>query len=411
MTGFFLMLILLQDSAPAQAEIDKAIDRGAAFLQKAQRPEGHWQMTPDDLMGHGLRDRMGPQSLGLTGLCLLALIHADIDPDDSSIERGMAYFLSQRDKFGHTYNCALALMAIEARAAKKAPRGKKISSGERRLAAELAQRIARGQRSDGYWTYAVFQGPLGTAVGEPKQRPFDDGLRGDLSNTQYALLGLRSASELGIKVDRDVWLKALVMFLDRQEKSGPSVPRFPIPAASPRKSGSKTLVQAEDFEARGWGYNPTIRPAAYGAATCIGIASLIICRNYLKNSAEFTDALAARTEKGIEDGCAWLAANFDVANNVKWQEPAAPYANTRPNIDGYYMYGIERAGILTGIKRLGEHDWYARGASILIDRQQEDGKWTCEMFYETRSPISTSFAVLFLKRATKPFIRTEGSNK
>jgi hypothetical protein len=431
---------------PTQSEIDKAIDTGAEYLKKTQGQDGKWDMGPGDLPNHAFKDHMGPQALGHTALNLLAIIVADVDPDDPCIARGFKYLCDHKQEFGHTYNCALTLMAVEEWAAKKMKKDKAKGAADptnrkdkgfyfrklgpvKDLAEELTIRIVKGQLADGSWTYAVLAGPVssGTAVGStpapaapaPLPPQFAD-IGGDYSNTQYALLGLRSATECGIRFNQDAWLNAMQVMLNRQEKQGPKVKPFPVPAATeemwsgkkPGKDvphGTHTQEGRSEFEARGWGYTVSkSRPAPYGAMTSIGIASLVMCKYYLRGHARFKPELVDQVNKAIEDGCAWMAVNFNIKDNCKWTDPNVEYKNSPPKIDGYYMYGIERAGVLASVVKFGEHDWYALGARLLVDQQQADGSWSSEMFYEPKPTISTCFAILFLKRATQPIIETGG---
>jgi hypothetical protein len=480
-----LALLIAQDkpARPSHAEIDKAIDQGAEYLKKTQQPDGSWPMGPEDVALHAYKNHMGPQAIGHTALNLLALLVADVDPDDPAIARAFKFLADRRAEFGHTYNCGLTLMAIEAHAEKKMKRDpgskghkpamfKRLPRTEIALAEELTRRLVLGQIADGSWKYEARQGELGTGtqkmivdpqqdprqqppqqpqlppgfpqpgqpppqlppgVPQPGQQPqggqlppgFAPGglpgitppdIGGDLSNTQYALLGLRAAAELGIKFDQEAWFKALNCFLDRQEKSGAKVKPFDVPAATgsmwegrPGRPAPKSTRSRprDEFEARGWGYvTQAARPQAYGAMTCIGVASTVLCKYYLRGHKQFKGEQSDRTDRAIEDGCAWIAANFDVKDNARWQDPMVPYKNAPPKIDGYYMYGVERAGVLAGVDLFGDRDWYAEGARVLIDRQQPDGSWSSEMFYEPKPTISTSFAILFLKRATEPVIPT-----
>jgi hypothetical protein len=453
-----LVLLLLQDAQPqppkqdppkktgkpTQAEIDKAIDTGAEYLKKAQAADGSWAMGPGDLATHAFKDHMGPQVLGHTAINLLAIIVADVDPDDPCIARGFKFLADKKAEFGHTYNCALTLMAVEAWAEKKMkkdklkaqpdPQGRKDKGfyfrklgPVKELAEDLTIRLVKGQLADGSWTYGAHSGPVssGTGVagqpggGTPAPMPpqFAE-LGGDLSNTQYALLGLRSATEIGIRFSQETWFKAMECMLNRQEKSGPKVRPFPVPAATgsmwegkkgkePPKGTRTDETGRPEFESRGWGYAMKMaRLESYGAMTTIGVASLVMCKYYLRGYAAFKGDLVDRVNAGIQDGCAWLATNFDIKDNAKWKDPNVEYKNTAPKIDGYYMYGIERAGILAGVDFFGEHDWYALGARLLVDQQQADGSWSSEMFYEPKAPISTCFAILFLKRATHPVIES-----
>lgn len=439
---------------PTQQEIDQAIDSGAQYLIRSQSGDGSWAMGPADLSTHAYANYMGPQTIGLTALALLTILDADVDPEHEAIQRGFKFLLDNRDKFEHTYNCAIALMALEAYAekgfkkwreqgAKQAVgiRGKdhflSRTRGMMELARELAVRLVKGQLEDGSWTYGAHSGTVrsGTGVegqdggggaggGRPPFPPQFAGLGGDLSNTQYALLGLRAAAELGIRVDTNVWFKAVGCFLERQEKDGPKVAGFPVPAATdqlwgdmkaPRRIGSTGVQERRsEFKARGWGYTVRMsRPAAYGAMTTIGVASVVICKYYLRGHPGLAKGdLLRRIDESIEDGCAWIEQNFSVKDNIKWVGDG-PWVlkNDPPKIDGYYMYGVERAGVLGGVDYFGTKDWYGLGARRLVDQQQKDGSWSSDMAYEPKPAISTCFAVLFLKRATKPMIESHSAGE
>jgi hypothetical protein len=61
----------------------------------------------------------------------------------------------------------------------------------------------------------------------------------------------------------------------------------------------------------------------------------------------------------------------------------------------YFLYGVERAGMLYDTKLIGSHDWYTEGALWLLEAQGAEGSWDDSLF-------DTCFAILFLKRATRP---------
>jgi hypothetical protein len=436
---------------PTQKEIDAAIQQGAEYIKQQQNSDGSWPMGPGDIPRHRFRNQMGPQTLGHTALMLLTLLHADVKVEDSVVERAFNFLFEKREEFAHTYNCALTLMALDMYVEKKAKAGakgrrhkrpvskekvfRKQSKVFRLFATELMMKLYAGQLEDGSWTYWASKGKipgLGTGVREEEdedkkedenfKRPKPPDIGGDLSNTQYALLGLRAAAEMGIQFSDSVWANAAKLILSRQEaKKEPVVPGFFVPiAAAPwgKRLGSRGRGKTEvgskrrDFVPRGWGYvQSTTRTHAYGAMTVIGVASLSICKHYGHRAAGFTKKIREQIDAAIEDGCAWLVENYDILDNIKWKDPTARYRRAEGKIDGYYMYGWERAGILTGLIEFGGRDWYAEGARYLVDEQAEDGSWSAQMFYEPKATISTAFAVLFLKRATKPLTIRTGSQR
>ena len=101
-------------------------------------------------------------------------------------------------------------------------------------------------------------------------------------------------------------------------------------------------------------------------------------------------------EKAIRDGCAWLAKHFSVSGNPT-ADPRRP-----SNWKYYYLYGVERAGVLAGTYRFGAHDWWDEGALHVLRAQQQHGAWPAG---QPLSDVSTTcFALLFLARATVPLV-------
>jgi hypothetical protein len=95
--------------------------------------------------------------------------------------------------------------------------------------------------------------------------------------------------------------------------------------------------------------------------------------------------------QAIRDGAAWLAHNFSESSNPN---SAQHYY--------YYLYGLERAGVLTCCEMFGEHDWYGKGANAILGRQNADGSWPTDGF--SGATANTCFCILFLKRATTPLV-------
>jgi hypothetical protein len=60
----------------------------------------------------------------------------------------------------------------------------------------------------------------------------------------------------------------------------------------------------------------------------------------------------------------------------------------------YTLYSLEKAGDLGGVERFGGRSWYEEGARRLLEKERPGGGWG--------TYIDTSFALLFLTRATQP---------
>ena len=52
------------------------------------------------------------------------------------------------------------------------------------------------------------------------------------------------------------------------------------------------------------------------------------------------------------------------------------------------------------LQKFGDHDWYLEGAKSIVRSQKDDGSWGTNA-NEEKNTVSTCFAILFLKKATK----------
>lgn len=173
----------------------------------------------------------------------------------------------------------------------------------------------------------------------------------DLSNTQYAALGFFAAQSKGIEIPSRSWNQLI----------------------------SYTLI-LRDGEG-GFGYRPAWE--ANGSMTSAGLTCLSIALNQLGEGG----AKRREARKAIDEGVEWFAKNFSRETN--------PGGGQRWH--SYYLYGIERVCAIEKLELIGAHHWYWEGASWFVIKQGLDGNWGsgADRYFET------SFALLFLSRATK----------
>ena len=65
----------------------------------------------------------------------------------------------------------------------------------------------------------------------------------------------------------------------------------------------------------------------------------------------------------------------------------------------YFLWSVERVGMLYGRKTMGDKEWYPWGAEDLIEMQESDGGWRGGTYPAAEPVPDTCFALLFLKRA------------
>ena len=326
--------------AVTREEVERAIKDGVRYLKTQQREDGSWA------------DLDTSARTGSTSLVTLALLTAGEPADSPHVARALA-FLSEftPDQLRSVYAVSLQTMVFAA----AEPDRDQLRINLNVAWLQRAQ-IKRGEHVNwpGSWSYTAEKG-----------RP------GDNSNTQYALLGLNAASEVGVPIEPQVWNLARQYWEHAQRGDG------------------------------SWAYTPDSNRASTASMTCAGISSLVITG--LKRY-QGQEILAGETIQNCGKGGVnlnlqraidWMAANFRVGQN---------YGDGQ-NWKYYYLYGLERAGRLTGQRFFGNHDWYREGAEELVHAQEKLGGYWRGILFEGQDPlVATSFALLFLAKGRAPVL-------
>ncbi len=433
------------NSPPDQEKINEAVKKGVNWLAKLQQKDGSFKVY------YGTSYPMG-----CSALALLALLKSGVNPGSPAIRKGFDYL--EDLPLSRMYSVAIYVLALEAL---YAPSEKQLDRKGKPYITVLRENIRRrapvedkskvskcvewiiSNQQQNIWRY-----PSG---GE------------DLSNTQYALLALYSGMRMGCRIDPKVFRKAGNYMIVNQDKEGEEVKPFPVPAADfsikelrklekeireslkkdeaearkkgqkPEKSGPSTTVVEDPYSrfgvergghkmfARGWTYTAPQPPKegqkpypmyCTGSMTTAGLACGVIVKTGLEGSKYYPKEYRKLLDKSIRDGAAWIFRYFTVTKN-----PSSRSTSGSTTYLYYYLYGLERAGILTLCTRFGEHDWYNKGAKYILEQQQKEGYWEG---YKIPTPkpqpgqpaqpprppnhVDTCFALLFLKKATVPVV-------
>ncbi len=399
-----------KDKAEFQGRVNDAIDRGVAWLRTRQKATGGFPGMPGTIPGVSYN----PMDLGVNALVLLTLAKSGVPAEDKALDRLKSYCLADYAEMKgkrnvKTYTAAVLLMALDAlynpqakeeatsstdRYGATATRKKtpcKYPGAVQSLVNELVKFLLNAQFAKvGGWRYP------GNDVGAPAGEV-------DMSNTQYALLGLNAACRCGATVPVAVWTTVMEYVLKEQEKDGlPTELWIPNADWSPGLDDVPKFVSAGKRKARGWTYLTGLKDPCTGSMTTAGIASLAIVKERLADAGKLPPEISHRLDTGMLDGLAWLTDAFTVTDNPVMPPGAALW-------HFYYLYGLERVGELTGIKYVAKNDWYRKGADYLLGAQDpKDGHWQAGEKAglpkdNTESDVvETCFALLFLKRATTP---------
>jgi hypothetical protein len=270
---------------------------------------------------------------GWTALVLLALLEAGVPPNDPAVVKGLVYLRKLEPNF--IYVRALQTMVF-------ARVGNKLNKQlvQRNVDWLIAARVQAGGQLLG-WTYT-----------KTSQVP-------DNSNTSFAVRGLHAGRLVGAKIPRKIWEDIRSYYLRTQLKDG------------------------------GWIYAGNHNSFSYLTMDVASLSGLLMGGMALNLNPELPQKNGrleiAKVKRKAPPGRAllWISGKrYDIAPE---------------NRVYYHLYGVSELGLLSGLRFLGIHDWYAEGSKVLLKRQAPNGSWPRKGFQFDRWPlINTSFALIFL---------------
>jgi hypothetical protein len=370
-----------------QRKVNAAIDGGVAYLRKNTK------------VGGGAFH--GGHEVGYAALPGLTLLECGVPADDALVREAAAYVRKNSVNLQLTYDLALAILFLD----------RLGDRSDRDLIRTLAVRLVAGQRGDGGWTYMcpvlsaqdskkllaimeetrpaspadLFQpidsdkpdkpsapkrepkrpkkdkvGPRGKPPANflnlpaLQDKPVLQGNQGsDNSNSQFALLALWTAQRCGVPVERSLAL-VVQRYRSTQNPDG------------------------------GWGYHPG-QPTT-PAMTCVGLLGLAVGHGF-RDAAKSDPVRDPRIEKAMKQVSRHVGKPTGRDQNV-------PMGNL------YYLWSLERVAVLYNLGKIGDKDWYAWGAELLVANQRPGGGWLGLQYPGNNfTLIDTCFALLFLKRA------------
>jgi hypothetical protein len=290
---------------------------------------------------------------GLNALCVYALLHAGqtiadarLGPQTPLIKEWIAR-LKESPMEGNraTYSRSLRIAALAV-----------YDRPEDRATLTKDAEWLLGTTMRGAYTY-----------GKPPESTTRGSNNWDNSNSQYGALGIWAATEAGFRAPNNFWMEVESHWIDAQTHSG------------------------------GWGYSPGAQGATL-SMTAAGVSVLFVAREQL-----------GTVTAANEVGAATAALSRPLARGLEWLDEGDNGINIDGGHRGYTLYGIERAGLASGYKYFGKHDWYLELASKVVAEQREDGSWDGG----DGKLAETAFTTLFLARGRHPVfmskLRFEGN--
>ena len=309
-------------------EVRDAIARGIDSLaSRQQKATGKWP----DVQGY-------PN--GTTALCTLALLNASDKKDTEAIKKGLKAIRNEREK--STYFVSLRIMCL----ATADPGGNKYLQ---EVQADIDW-LVKIQSKSGGWAY----GRNGN-IGSP-----------DSSNSQFAVLALHEAAQMGAVIKEDTWEKAK----DYWERCRIRTGGYTYHAGGGRSSRSMDAA---------------------------GLASSIIVEENIPDLGELFDGFRIQccgddeADDHEQKTADHIGGEFNLGRKLASRGLEWRY---------YFLYALERAGRLSGRRFFGAHDWYREGTAKLLDWQNV-GTWSGRTTVENEN-VSTAMALLFLAKGKRP---------
>jgi outer membrane biosynthesis protein TonB len=383
--------------AEEEAAVKRAIESGVKNLKKAQPSSGSWS-PPDD-----------PHAAGYAALPALALMECGVPKNDPVLLKAEAFVRKSLLTLDDTYDICLSILFLD-RLGKK--EDEQVIQG-------LAIRLIAGQSATGGWGYKCPK-PTPLEVREilkvlhqitPKpQPPKPEGAPADSAPPELPPLGplpiLVPQGLSGLTIMQD--LSKLELKDPPADKETPlvyihtdnSVTQFALVALWTAQRHDVPLdrtlrlianrFQTSQGEDGSWGYPYVFGGVGAGEGPpmdCCGLLGLAVGHGVAHGAHETVNAVQ---DKKIINGFAALN-KFVGAPAGKTKDIASP--------NYYFLWSLERVGVLYDLPTIAGKDWYQWGAEAIVANQSEDGIWGKEGGYPGATPVAnTSLALLFLAR-------------
>jgi hypothetical protein len=354
-------------SMEEQRRIDDAIVKGVWYLKDHVPLNGTWG---DGIAG--VRD--DGQSLAFAALPALTLLECGVPESDPIVQKA-ARFVREKAPIMRTgtdtYQRSLAILFLD----------RLGDPQDRELIQYLALGLIAGQRPDDHgWGYGCplldrqATTKLLTLLRDEKQTleqwqqdalkivAFSPG-ETDNSNSQFAILALWVSRRHGVPIERTI---------ERVEK---------------RFSTTQVVSKDDGMDVDGsWPYKANQHHVSeWPTMTCAGLLGMAVAQGLAAERKDKDRALEERSSR-IRRGLAVLGRSIDRPEEKR-------------KMDLYFLWSLERVGVLFNLDKIEGKDWYAWGRKPLLDSQQDDGSWTKGGFWGSHPVINTCFALLFLEQA------------
>ncbi len=382
-SGLLSGLMVTPGRAATPAEVDAAIQKAVAFIEKSQ-VNGNWEKeqsanfkTLDPRGGPG--DDKFPATPsrmfgGISAIAAYSLLAAGESDQSPELKKCIKWLMDTEMR-------GLYSVGLRSQVWNLIPESKERNAARDRDKTFLLNALIEQGPNTGFYGYS-YGGPIvnGTIVSLPTGinaippgGPKMADAWYDRSNSQYGVLGVWALEQAGAEIPQKYWETVDKGWKSQQSNDGGwsycvSVQTKPEPAPE----WSKVSV----------------------TMTSAGVATLFITQDYLMKGKSW-------------EPCHGGVINNNIENGLKYMDRHINEAISGGNY--YAMYGVERIGVASGHKYFGSVDWYKDGAQYLVSNQKPDGSWAGWLAPMAVTPTTTigsvpetAFGLLFLVRGRAP---------
>jgi hypothetical protein len=388
--------------AITQKKIDAAIRLGVAYLAKMQDAKtGLWEFPQNKADETKVA---ADTDVGATALAALTLLECGSQPSDPRVQNAAKWIREKTVTATYTYSISLAILFLD-------------RLGDPRdipLIESMTVKLLAGECKWGGWLYHC------PAIPEAEMRRLIDHARkhnemiakGELPKTR---IRRRTLKDVHPNILKQLEIIRNAELTDRQgDNSNTQFVAMALWVA--RRHGLPTHEALERVASIGRsgmvpGYGWTYRCVRNGAALAGGITRpnttrTMTCSGLLQlalGPALLNQAALGEGSKAVLD---WRQDGHILdAMKTLGKYLALPASGGTSQTDEareeegklyYFLWSLERVGVLYEVPRFGNKDWYDLGSKILLEKQAGDGSWQGKY---GSGGVDTCFALLFLRRA------------
>jgi hypothetical protein len=389
-----------EETAELKKKINRAVDRGVAYLKKLQLANGCFVDRTND-GGAPINEWQADGSTALAGLTLL---ECGVPAKDEVVKKAADYVRERSVKFTGTYVISLAIMFLD----------RLGDPSDVPLIESLTVRLLAGQCPKGGWSYTC------PAISQAEVRRLTKYLKERSELVSKGKLPKTAPNKKRTERDLPQEILEQLVLINRRGIQGPAraledgdnsntqfatlalwvARRHGLPVHGALRRLDERF-RAFQFPNGAWAYQASFQAANLpcAAMTCAGLLGLATGHGAVNEKIKERNPKAKRLrdpnkDPAIKKGLIALAAA--IGEPLGDGKGSALEMKDRAARAYYYLWSLERVAMVYGLDKIGKKDWYRWGAEIILANQSLDGSWKGNY---TEGGVDTSFALLFLRRS------------